>query len=437
MTTRNHRCRILRVALLVLAFIAPPTLAGVATLYRRLQGADELDAAHSNAPPPAPRPPTLARPLAVIVAGNRGTEITDMLPLIELLKESDAFEVRVVAPERRLSPLKSSAIEASGLDFYPDLGFTDYAALAGDRPPALIVIPYLTAWQSADAAVIPWIRAHTGPTTMVVSICAGAEVAAATGLFDGHAATAHAAQLAKLSSRHPSIRYRADVRWVRDDNRLSSGTLTAGLDATLAAIDALAGRAAALRAATVVGYPHVRFLDDPSAPTEVSRVGLALELAFRWERTRVAVVIEDGVSESALAAMLDVYAATMTTDSIAVAATAGPIHTRHGLSVLPRGGVNDLGRYDSVVHAGASAAYDRAVEQVARTHGRPMARAAARLMNYPADQLALDGGVPLGVTMLVRALLLGMAAVILLLSASLLARTMRTHSFRGTVPTGH
>ncbi|MCW5806029.1 MAG: DJ-1/PfpI family protein [Deltaproteobacteria bacterium] len=411
--THLRRCRVLRAALLVLAFLAPPTLAGIVTLYCRLQGTDLLDPAAIRVPAPAPRLPATAKRLAVIVAGNRGTEITDTLPLLELLEESEAFEVRVVAPERTLSPFKSSAIAGSGLDFYPDLSFADYAEFAGDRTPDLIVIPYLTAWRTADAAVVPWIRAHAGPATTVLSICAGAEVAAATGLFDGHEATAHAPLLAPLADRHPEIRYRGDVRWVRDGRRISSGTLTAGLDATLAAIDALAGRAAALRAAAATGYRHVRFLDDPSSPTTGSRLGIALETAFRWERTRVAVVVEDGVSETSLAAALDVPAATMTTDGIAVAATLAPIRTRNGFRVMPRDDDRNLGRYDAVVRPAALAGYDRAVEQLASTHGGPMARVAARLMNYPVEDLELGGGPPVGVTMALRALLLGAAGVVL------------------------
>ena len=187
--------RVLRAVLLVFAFLAPPTLAGVVTMYSRMHDVAALDpAARGDVPPPAPRPPTTTKRLAVIVAGNRGTEITDSLPLIELLEESGAFEVRVVAPRRILSPFKSSAFDAAGVDFFPDLSFDDYDQLVG-RTPDLVVVPYLTAWKHEDAAVIPWIRAHVGPDTMLMSICAGAEVVAATGLFDGYRATAHYGQL--------------------------------------------------------------------------------------------------------------------------------------------------------------------------------------------------------------------------------------------------
>lgn len=405
----------LRIAMFVLAFLAPPALAGVVTLFSRAHTVGALDPAdRGDVPAPSPRPPATHKKLAVIVAGNRGTEITDTLPLIELLEESGAFEVRVVAPRIVLSPFKSSAFDAAGADFFPDLGFAEYEELVG-HDPDLVVVPYLTAWQGEDAAVLPWILGHVGPETTLVSICAGAEIVAATGLFDGHRATAHYAQLERLADQYPGIRYEGDVRWVRDGRRISSGALTAGLDATLAAIDSLAGRDAALRAAAATSYRHVGYLDDPSAPLSVSRVGPALELAYRWERTRVAVEIENGVSESYVAALLDAYAATLTTDSVTVSIGGAPIRTRHGLRLLAKDRTRNISTYDSVAYATVDpegiSAYDAAIETVARSHGHPMARLVATLINYPASHLDLAGGLPVGVTMALRAMLLGFPGI--------------------------
>src|SRR5262245_23028244 len=111
-----------------------------------------------------------------------------------------------------------------------------------------------------------------------MSICAGAEVVAATGLFDDHRTTAFHAQLDWLPAQYPAIRYQRDVRWVRDGAQISSDAFTAGIDATLAAIDTLAGRAAARRAAAAIAYPHLRFLDDPAYEGSPGRAMLALEM---------------------------------------------------------------------------------------------------------------------------------------------------------------
>ncbi|MBV8756030.1 MAG: DJ-1/PfpI family protein [Deltaproteobacteria bacterium] len=405
----------MRIAILVLAFIAPPAIAGGLTLYLRMRTPDVPEAATRDdiATPPA-RPPVTTKRLAVIVAGNRGTEITDSLPMLELLEESGAFEVRVVAPRRVLSPFKSSGFASAGLDFFPDLGFEDYDRLVG-RAPDLVVVPYLPAWENEDAAVVPWIRSHVGPDTMLLSICDGAWIVAATGLFDGHRATGHFMNLADLTAKYPGITYVSDVRWVRDGKRMSSAALAAGLDATLAAIDTLAGRDAALRAAAGISYHHVEFLDDPASPTSVSLVGAALEIAYRWEHTRVAVVIDKGTSESSIAALFDAYAQTLSAHSVAVATSRNVLETRHGLRVLARDTTNHLGSYSTVTFAtldhGGLSPYDAAIYAVANTHGRPMARLAGSLVNYPTSDLDLAGGVPVGLTMLLRALALGLAGI--------------------------
>ena len=391
--------KIVRIAALLLAFAAPPTLAGIVTLYARTRGADALDPVATGDVPMPPRPPAAEshRRLAVIVAGNRGTEITDSLPLVELLEESGAFDVRIVAPERVLSPFRSSAIGGANLDFVPDLSFADYDQLVG-HPPDLLIVPYISAWQHEDAALVPWIRAHVAPQTMLLSICQGAEIVAATGLYDGYRATAHDRVLDKLAAEHPQVHYERDVRWVRDRNRMSSGSLTAGLDATLAAIDTLAGRDAALRAARAVSYRRVDFLDDPRVALAHGNTGLVVDLAYRWQRTRLAVVIGQGSSESSIAALLDMYAATLTTESVAVAMSPGVVTTRHGIRLVPHDTTDHLGRYDHIAFAAAvhGASYDSALLEIARTDGPAMARAAARGMNYPVAGLGLDGGTPVG-----------------------------------------
>jgi transcriptional regulator GlxA family with amidase domain len=54
--------------------------------------------------------------------------------------------------------------------------------------------------------------------------------------------------LAGFRQRYPAVRRQAGVRWVDDGAIITSGTLTAGIDATLYTIERLSGRAAAERA---------------------------------------------------------------------------------------------------------------------------------------------------------------------------------------------
>jgi putative intracellular protease/amidase len=409
----------------LLAFIFVPAIVGLAALLsrddRRLPPANIGD----GIAVPAPRPPTASLPLAVILVGNHGTEITDSLPLVEILNASGAFEVRIVAPKREVS-----AFHYVGLDFVPDLGFDDYKELVG-RAPDLIVVPYVVRWQGSDAAIVPWLRDHAGPSTTVLSICAGAEIVAGAGLFDGHRATANEQNIDRLIELHPAVQWQRDVRWVHDGHRFSSGTLAAGIDATLATIKELAGEEAAMRAISTTQYKHGHFLADPHASSTRMGPAVYLEAAFRWESVNIGVVIRDGVSEAAVAGMLEAYTATLNSEAVVIAPRRAIIRSRNGLALVPR--ATTASEFDHVVtidNAEKRFGYDVALAQVERTHGGPRARLAGRLMNYPTSHLVFERGVPVGLSMVLRALLLGLVAALLVRAAS---NALASHSLRDGV----
>jgi hypothetical protein len=84
------------------------------------------------------------------------------------LHPSPACLQRVLSRYGLHRPFRSNAIGAGGVDFVPDLSFAEYDALVG-RPPDLLIVPYLSAWQHEDAAVVPWIRAHVGSETQAMN----------------------------------------------------------------------------------------------------------------------------------------------------------------------------------------------------------------------------------------------------------------------------
>jgi transcriptional regulator GlxA family with amidase domain len=63
-------------------------------------------------------------------------------------------------------------------------------------------------------------------------------VLAGAGLLDGYAATTHWASCASLAQRHPEVEVRPDQIYVHDRDRWTSAGVTAGIDLTLALIEA-------------------------------------------------------------------------------------------------------------------------------------------------------------------------------------------------------
>jgi hypothetical protein len=70
-----------------------------------------------------------------------------------------------------------------GVDFVPHYSFAEYDAAIGSDPD-LIVIPYLPFRNAPEyQTIMAWVRAHAGPRTILLPVCAGALNLADTGLL--------------------------------------------------------------------------------------------------------------------------------------------------------------------------------------------------------------------------------------------------------------
>jgi putative intracellular protease/amidase len=289
------------------------------------------------------------RPTALVLLDHTGTEVSDFLLPFELLAASEAFNVYAVAPERRPATL------TGGLDVVPHLGFADVATLPPGRD-ELVVVPHLP---TPDERVLDWLRSRSQAGALVLTICTGAGVAAASGLLDGRTTAAHWGDIGRFERRYSQVRWRRDVRYVDDGDIVASAGITSGIDATLHVIRRLCGEAAVKRAADAVGYTDLGYLDDPAVEPfrfAVADLVVALKAAF-GRRQRISVYLDDQVDEFALAAVMDTLAASFTARLTTVTRDGTPVRTRHGLTVVPR----------------ASAATARATQRrhPARTPGTP------------------------------------------------------------------
>jgi transcriptional regulator GlxA family with amidase domain len=87
-------------------------------------------------------------------------------------------------------------------------------------------------------AISSWVRTHAGSISRLCSVCTGAFILADTGLLDGCRATTHWRWASQLRERHPGITVMEDAIFVEDHNIWTSAGVTAGIDLTLALIEA-------------------------------------------------------------------------------------------------------------------------------------------------------------------------------------------------------
>jgi putative intracellular protease/amidase len=331
------------------------------------------------------------KPTAVVVIGNHGAEITDTLPPYELLARSGVWNVYLAAPERAASPFVNGMLFGAGLSAIPHYSFADLRN-AGLRPD-LVVVPYLPEFQGADRPVVPWLKEQAANGASFLTICAGSRVLAESGVLDGkRAASAHRG-LDRYRRERPAVRWEGNRRWVEDGAVISSSTLAAGIDATLHAIDRHAGRGAAVRVMKEMGYRHGHYLDNPAFdPPSLSPIPI-LETAFRFRDRAMAVRLENGAGETAIAAVLDSWPLTLAHPIRTIGAPGRLVRTAHGAWLVAAVGADSSAVEETIAPPPDTGVfpYDAALMEMAGKTSRPMARAAAAGLVYPDRRLALPG----------------------------------------------
>jgi transcriptional regulator GlxA family with amidase domain len=125
-----------------------------------------------------------------------------------------------------------------------------------------------------DATLVRWVKTHAGCARRVASVCTGAFLLGAAGLFDGRRAVTHWRECNELARRCPEAKVESDPIFVRDGAVWSSAGITAGIDLALALVEEDLGRDLAL----AVARHLVVFLKRPGGQSQFS-TALSLQMA--------------------------------------------------------------------------------------------------------------------------------------------------------------
>ncbi|QFU88266.1 DJ-1/PfpI family protein [Amycolatopsis sp. YIM 10] len=354
-------------------------------------------------PAAAPLPHDPAKPTAVVVVGDNGAVVSDVLAPYEVLAATGRFNLYTVASQRRPVPL------TGGLDLVPDLTFADLAA----RTPAadLVVVPALPdVGEPSTAPVTDWLRAQAAGGAQLLSVCNGSGVLASSGLLDGRPATSHWLRIGQFESDYPGVKWVRGQRFVDDGDIVSTAGILSGVDGTLHVIGRMIGPDAARAAATAVGWGYA----DPTVTPEAGMPDpvAIVNAGFTWNPPEIGVLLTDGTGEIELASVFDVHGGqALAARTLALSGDGGPIRSRHGLTFLPRAGLADAApRLDRLLVPGAAAqdvttngpepeyvhrrpgfAYEATVRDLASSTDVATARWTAKVLELPADDLVLDG----------------------------------------------
>jgi len=341
------RVTFLRVFYYFLAFVVPPLIFGAVVIYKSISDISFSD----------PKPfdismlesPTLdkSKLTALVVVGNKGTEITDFLAPYEILSRTGKFNVFTVAPERVISPLNG------GLDFIPHFSLEQIDELL-DSSPDLIVIPNIPNIQSPeDKVIIEWLRQKDNGKTKFLSVCEGARTLASTGLLHNRKATTHWSALGHLKGQYPGTEWLSGYRYVQDGNIITSpGVVTGSMDGTLYAVEMLVGKDKARQVAESIGYKHYGASEFSSVKISIPDSVWLITALYPWSKDEIGVYISDGVGEIELASILDVYPRSFSAVTYTFSNERNIIKSKNGLDFIPRYDFKTVGYLDRLLVLG-------------------------------------------------------------------------------------
>ncbi len=266
------------------------------------------------------------RPLIAVVGDNRMTELVDFVVPYALLKQAEIADVRALS------------LDDGPLQMMPALRLQAEQTIAAfDRqyPQGADYLIVPAVHRSDDARLGHWVAEQARKGATVVGICDGVLVLGYAGLLEGKRATGHWYSQTQRQEEFPTTHWQRNVRYLSDGKLITTAGVTAALPASLALVQAIAGRDKAAALAQQLG------VNDWSAEHDSSAFSLSSGdyataagnlLAF-WGHETLRLDATQGMDDITLALRADAWSRTFRSEVIAVAE--GTVITRNGLRLLP------------------------------------------------------------------------------------------------------
>ena len=324
-----------------------------------------------------------AQPVVAVVGENSGTELTDFVIPYGVLARSGAAQM--IAVSTQAGPLKmlpALTIQPAATTREFDQRFPDGADY--------LIVPAVAKPTNAD--LVEWVAAQGAKGATVISICDGALVVANSGLFDGHRATGHWATESYRKEHYPKVDWVGNVRYVADGKVVSSAGVSAAMPTALALVEAIAGRQRAETVAQSMGVSAADWSTTHDSDIFRPRLGVNLTAYIagytnQWFHSvdKIGVPLAAGIDEIALAYTADAWGRSKRSRVVSVGASAAPLQTLHGLTLLPDvasdEGLDMLPALSSGTPPGQ--ALDQSLSAIAARYGQRTARLVALEFEYP------------------------------------------------------
>jgi len=266
-----------------------------------------------------------------IIADNDGTEMFDMMAPFYLFSATGESNVYIVSEH------KSAIIVKKGLLVMPHYTFREIDSLHMNAD--VMVVPNQSRGaRNQKKVTVNFIKEHYTGTNRMLSVCDGSATVAATGLYDGKNLTTHSSDYEKLKKHFKKPNWVLGTTVTQSGNLFSTAGVANATEGSLAVINDLFGRETMLRVLTGINYPYSEIrMDHRNLVIDQNPIYLQLHKGKMKKSEKVGVLLQNGISEFDLAAILDCYSRSFPSSLDTFIVGNSTVTSKYGLTLLATG----------------------------------------------------------------------------------------------------
>ena len=270
----------------------------------------------------------------MVIADNDGTEIFDMMAPFYLFSATEKANVFIIAENK--SPITVN----TGVYVLPHFTFSEIDSLhiVAD----VIVIPNQSVMvgMRQKRSTVDFIKNNYTGSNRILSVCHGSITAAATGLYDGKALTTHSSDYALVKKQFSKPSWVQLVRFTQDGNLFSTAGISNATEGSLAVIDDLFGRETMTKVIASIHYPYAEIQKNhQSLSVNNNPTYIKFRKGKIKKNAKVGVLLQSGVNEFDLAAILDTYRRSFPASIATYTTQDTSVTSKFGLTLLATGNV--------------------------------------------------------------------------------------------------
>lgn len=266
-----------------------------------------------------------------IIADNDGTEMFDMMAPFYLFNATGEANVYIVAEH------KSAILVKKGLLVMPHYTFREIDSLHMHAD--VIVVPNQSRGaRNQKKVTVNFIKENYTGTNKILSVCDGSVTVAATGLYDGKNLTTHSSDYVGLKKHFKKPNWMLGTTVTQSGNLFSTAGVANATEGSLTVINDLFGRETMLRVLTGIHYPYSEIrMDHRNLVIDQNPIYLQLHKGKMKKSEKVGVLLQNGISEFDLAAILDCYSRSFPSSLDTFIVGNSSVTSKYGLTLLPTG----------------------------------------------------------------------------------------------------